>query len=152
MSKTRRVAAMMTAALAAVGLATTVAVTPAAAAVKGPHLITNWTRPVAPDEGTWVDLYWKTGKPVCDAEVTIDGKNVSITYPSNTETYTSFSKSANLKAGKVDRTAFYVIAYYDATTVVKLKATIVYNTCGDDAVEKTKKFDVKLPVMADTAL
>ncbi|MFI5936859.1 hypothetical protein [Actinoplanes sp. NPDC051494] len=148
MSKTRRIAAMTMAATAAAGLAAVTTGAPAAAAARGPHLITEWTRPVAPGTATWVDLYWKTGKPVCDAEVRLSGKDVEVTYPANTDTYSSFSKSADLKAGKTDRTAFRVTAAYDKSVVVPLEAKLTYHTCGKDAVEKVKKFPVKLTVVA----
>ncbi|WP_067496829.1 hypothetical protein [Actinoplanes sp. TFC3] len=145
MRKIRWVAAVA----AAVGLATVVTGAPAVAAVKGPHLITDWARAVPAHQGTWIQLYWKTGKAVCDAEVTLSGTDVDVIYPDNTERYSSFAKGSSLKAGKTDRTAINVTAHYDKTTVVKLKAKMVYNTCGKNAVEKTEKVSVNLPVIVD---
>jgi hypothetical protein len=145
MRKIRWTAAVM----AAAGLATVLTGAPASAAIKGPHLITDWARAVPAGGSTWIQLYWKTGKPVCDAEVTLSGLKVDVIYPDNTETYSSFAKSSSLKAGKTDRTAFNVTARYPKTTVVPLKAKMVYHTCGDDAVEKTVKVTVSLPVIAE---
>ncbi|AGL14860.1 hypothetical protein [Actinoplanes sp. N902-109] len=134
---------------AAVGLAIAGMGAPAEAAVSGPHLITDWARAVPAHKATWIQLYWKTGKRVCNAEVTLSGANVDVVYPDNTETYSSFSKSSSLKAGKTDRTAINVTAHYDTTSVIPLKVKMKYDTCGKDAVKKTGTFTVNLPVIVE---
>jgi len=145
MSKTRRVATMVAAAVAALGMATAMA-TPAAAACKGPRPVTTWLKAVKAHKTTWVTVDWKTGKKICDAKVTVAGRDVEIGYPSNTETYTSFSQSDTLKPHRTDYTAFWVWPDFDATEFAPLKATLSFNTCGAHAVQKSKAFWLTLPV------
>ncbi|MEV4639360.1 hypothetical protein AB0J80_18610 [Actinoplanes sp. NPDC049548] len=134
--------------VAAVAALTSVLIgTPAAAAGDGPRPIMNWVRAVDAHEPTWVDIYWRTGKKICDAEVVVEGRKVDVGYPSNTGTYTSFSQSDMLKPGRIDRTAVNVTAHYKRSAFVPIEATITYTNCKND-MEKTKHFELTLPVLA----
>ncbi|WP_148307891.1 hypothetical protein [Actinoplanes friuliensis] len=147
MNRTRRTALMAAAVMAATGLTTVTATAPAAASHREPRPVTKWIKPVEAHEPTWVKVYWKTGKKICDAAVTVEGTDVGIVYPSNTDTYTSFLNDAELKPGRPDYTAFRVRADRNRTTVVRLAATLTYNTCGDEAVEKSRTYRLRLPVL-----
>jgi len=146
MSKTRRVATMVAAAVTAVGMATVVAANPAAAAPKGPHPVTNWIEAVKAHKASWVEVFWTTGKKICGAQLTVEGGDVWIGYPANTGTYTSFSEDDKLKPKEIDYTAFQVRADYDRNEFVPLEATLVYQTCGAHPVKKSKTFWLILPV------
>jgi len=143
MSKTRRVAV---AAMAAAGLASVLTGTPVSAAASGPTPVTTWLNPVKAHKATWVNVHWTTGKKICDAEVVVEGRKVDVAYPSNTDTYTSFSQGDELKAGHVDRTAVNVTAHHDRSDFVPLKTTIAYTNCKSDAVKK-RSFWLTLPVL-----
>lgn len=148
MSKSRRIAAILAAAMATAGLAPLVTAAPAAAATSGPKPVSTWVRAVKAEKTTWVDIHWTTGKKICNAEVTVDGYDVEIAYPSNTGDYTSFSKGSTLKKHRVDRTAFAVRPEVNRTALVPLEATLSYDDCkGDDAEERTKSFWIILPVL-----
>ncbi|MFI7598914.1 hypothetical protein [Actinoplanes sp. NPDC049681] len=120
--------------------------TPAAASSGEPHPLTPWVRAVEAHEPTWVDIYWQTGRKICDAEVTVDGRKVDVGYPSNTGTYTSFSQSDRLEPGRVDRTAINVTAHYRKSAFAPIEATITYTNCRNDT-EKSKSFRLTLPVL-----
>lgn len=133
----------------AAGLATVAAGAPAAAAGKqGPHPFFDYVKPVTANTATWIDVFWDTQKPVCDAKVTLSGAKVEVVYPENTKTYSSFATADTLGAkDKPQRTSFSVTADYDTTVQVPLTAVIAYNSCGDKPVEKLKKFKVVLTVL-----
>jgi hypothetical protein len=149
MSKIRRVAAMVAAAAAAVGLATATTATPAAASRRGPHPARTWLMPVKSHQGTWVSVYWMTGRSICGAELTVASDDVGVGYPANTATYTSFSKDDSLSRGHVDYTSFKVWPTLDWSAYVPLEATLSYHTCGPQAVDKRKTFWLTLPVVSD---
>ncbi len=140
-------------AAAVAGLATAAAGAPAAAAAKvGPHPFVDYVKPVTANTATWIDVYWDTEKPVCDAKVTLAGRKVGVVYPENTQTYSSFATADTLgPADKPQRTSFSVTADYKTTVQVPLTATIAYNSCGDEPVEKLKKFKVTLTVLKGAA-
>ncbi|WP_305789190.1 hypothetical protein [Symbioplanes lichenis] len=138
---------------AAAAIATVATATPAAAAAKvGPHPFLDYVKPVKAHVATWVDVWWDTQKPVCDAKVWLSGRKVTVDYPANTATYSSFATANTLGAkDKPQRTAFRVTADYGKTTEVPLTAEISYNTCGDNPVEKSKRFEVALTVLKNKA-
>jgi hypothetical protein len=136
---------MAVAALVAAGLVTVA--NPAAAAGPGPQPVTSWLDAVPAGERSWVSLYWTTGRKICDAAVTVEGDGLRIGYPDNTGTYTSFSQSAKLKPGRLDYTAFTVHPRADEEQFRRLDATLSYNTCGRQAVEKAQKFRLTLAVL-----
>lgn len=144
MTNTRRVATVLTAAVAAVlgGAA------PAGAAVSGPQPITTWTSTVRPGQPTWVSIFWATNTKVCGVHVTVDAPDVDVYYPANTETYTSFSQSDKLRPNHVDYTAVRLTANYSGTTFVPLQTTMEYNTCGDDDTNQHDTFELTVPVIA----
>ncbi|MEU7906722.1 hypothetical protein [Actinoplanes sp. NPDC049118] len=144
MNGTRRIAVLAAAVMAATGLMTA---TPAAAGHHGPRPIIHWIEIVQAHEPTWVKVWWTTGRRICDAEVTVRGEDVGIVYPENTGSYTSFRRDADLKPGRPDYTAFKVDADYDRNTLVPLEATLTYNTCGSQAVEKARIYWLRLPVL-----
>ena len=146
MRKTRRGAAIV-AVLAAVGLMTVATATPAAASVSTPKPVTTWLSSVKPHQPTWVHIFWFSTKKICDAEVTVEGKKVDISYPESTGDYSSFSDGGDLKARFVDYTAINVTAHYSKKKNVALEATISYNTCGAYASDKTKTYALTLPVV-----
>jgi hypothetical protein len=126
MGKGRRTGAIM-AVVATAGMLSVATATPAAASVKdGPQPLLNWVKAVKAAAPTWVKTYWVTGRDVCDAKVTVSGKNVAVLYPSNTETYTSFFRNATLATGDYDYTAYQVTATSKRSKVIKLRVTISY--------------------------
>jgi hypothetical protein len=138
----------------AAGIAVVATAAPAAAAAKvGPHPFLDYVKPVKAHVATWVDVWWDTEKPVCDAKVWLSGRKIEVDYPGNTATYSSFATASTLgPEDKPQRTSFRVTADYAATTEVPLTAKISYNTCGDEPVEKSKKFKVALTVLKNRTL
>lgn len=168
MKKTGRLAMIVAMAAAAAGMATA---TPASAAGQeraakdGPRPLVNAVKAVKAGKPTWVKLYWLTERDICGARVTVSGSDVDVRYPSNTGTYTSFSKADTLAPGWADFTAFRVNADSAQTRTVKLKVRISYTRLPkhtlwpgvdhDDASckgpEHTRTSWVKLPVLARPA-
>lgn len=147
MGQTRLVAALLTAAV----LSPVATATPAVAAVNGPMPVTTWTTSVAPHRPTWITIFWATNKKICDAQVTVAAPRVDVSYPANTETFTSFSQSDRLKPRRVDYTAVRVTAHHSDRSFVPLAVTIAYNTCGRHAVDETGTFGLTLPVLKNAA-
>ncbi|MEV6598306.1 hypothetical protein AB0M36_15715 [Actinoplanes sp. NPDC051346] len=145
MSKTRRLATIV--ATVAAGLAPVATGTPAAASGGGPHPLMSWVQAVEAHEPTWVDIYWRTGRKICDAQVQVAGRKVDVGYPSNTGAYTSFSRDDSLRSGELDRTAVNVTAHYGRSAFVPLEATMTYTNCVSDEV-KVKSFPLTLPVLS----
>ncbi|MET8153407.1 hypothetical protein ACIBSW_31590 [Actinoplanes sp. NPDC049668] len=143
MSGIRRTAVLATTLLAATALTAT----PAAAGHHGPRPVVHRLEVVMAHQPTWVKVWWATGKRICDAEVTVRAERVGITYPENTGTYTSFRRDSDLNPGRPDYTAFKVDAAYKWNTMVPIEATLIYNTCGEHAVEKANVYWLRLPVL-----
>ena len=78
MNKVRRIGAVVTATVAAVGMASVGTVAPAAAARPGPQPVSTWLRAVRANTGTWINVYWRTDRRICDAEVRFSGARVGI--------------------------------------------------------------------------
>ena len=129
------------------GLVLTGTTMPASAAGPGPQPVTNWVDAVPAGERSWVQIYWTTGRKICDAAVTVEGEGVRIGYPENTGSYTSFSQRAKLKPGRLDYTAFTVRPRAGAGQFRQLEATLSYTTCGKQAVEKADKFRLTMAVL-----
>jgi hypothetical protein len=127
MGKSRRTGAVMAVVAAAASIAGVATAAPASAAVKdGPRLVVNAVQAVHVNEPTWVNTYWTTRRDICDAQVTVAGKDVKVLYPSNTKTYTSFSRNDTLAPGWYDYAAVRVTAKAAKTKIIKLKVTISY--------------------------
>ena len=149
--RSRRIAALAVAALAATGLATVTTTTPAAAHDRGPRPVSRWLDAVPAERTSWVAVSWRTGRKICDVRVTVAGDGVEIGYPENTGTYTSFYRTDQLKPGKRDFTAFTVRT--EDQDDLWLRATLRYTTCGRYAVEKVRKYRLTVPVLpAGTSL
>jgi hypothetical protein len=131
---------------AALGLASIAIGAPAQAATTGPRPLSDWVRAVQTDTGTWVDVHWTTDVKICNAKVTLSGDKLDVIYPNNTATFSSFSAGSTLKAKRTDYTAFNVTTSVDANEVVPFAAKLKYDTCGKNAEEKSKSFDLNLPV------
>jgi hypothetical protein len=141
----RHIAGCVTTGMTLALLATTAA--PAAASVEGPKLVTTWAAAVKPATPTWLELFWTTGKKVCDVKVTVEGADIDVTYPANTADHTSFSQSDRLKAGQIDETSINVTANYPTTAYVALKATMNYDYCAPKPTTKTETYWITLPVL-----
>jgi hypothetical protein len=121
---------------------------PAQASINGPEPVTTWLSPVRPNQATWVHIVWMAGKKICDVKVTAAADNVTIGYPANTGTYTSFGQSDSLPSRKVDFTAIRVDADHTAPSYVPISTLVSYNSCGKYAKTKQENFTVYLPVIA----
>jgi hypothetical protein len=141
----------ITAAAVVAALATTaVTVTPAQAApVPGPVLLVPAVKAVHSALPTWVKAYWGTTADICDAKVTVQVAGTDLLYPSNTDTYTSFSRDDTLVTGSTDYTAFRVTTTVTHTIVRAMHLTIGYRSwskegCTGSTVTRT--FYASLPV------
>jgi hypothetical protein len=120
----RVIVAAVTAALAA-GVAAIPGTAAQAAGKYGPRLVDKYVSPPVRAGATkWVKTYWTSPNDVCDVRVTVDG--VPVSYPANTGTYTSFSRSADLERGHYDYTAFRVTVPPDAAGSITVKLSVEY--------------------------
>jgi hypothetical protein len=147
MNKSRRIGALVAATAASVGMGTLVAPTVAEAAPRGPQPVSNFVQRVKAHTDTWVSIRWQTDRRICDATVTVNGRNVDVDYPRNARS-TSFSRGDTLRPGRSDFTAFRVDADFDRSGVALLRATIAYDNCGRRDRTIRKSFGIAMPVVA----
>src|SRR5689334_14597738 len=105
MKKSRRIGAIVAMATAAAGMATATSAAPAAAAERGPQPVSNWLTAVRANTDSWVKIYWRSTRTVCDVQVRVDGGRwVDVAYPGGRRS-TSFPRGSTLRAGRSDSTA-----------------------------------------------
>jgi hypothetical protein len=148
MNKSRRIGALVAAAVASVGMSALVAPTAAEAAPRGPHPVSNFVQPVRAHTDTWVSIRWQTSHRICDARVWVNGRRVDVDYPRNAR-FASFSRGDSLRPGRTDFTAFRVDADFNRSRVALLRATIAYDNCGRYARTIRRSFGIAMPVVAD---
>ncbi|WP_221325930.1 hypothetical protein [Actinoplanes sp. L3-i22] len=144
----RRIAATFALATAAAGL-TAVAAAPATAAPRGPQPVTAWLKPVRANVPTWVDIAWRTDRPVCDAQVQVRGERVRVEYLGNRRA-ANFLKGNTLGVRRTEVTRVRVTPENVAGGVAKLWTTISYNECGMRARTQTRTTAMSLPVVRNT--
>lgn len=84
------------------------AAAPASAAVPNLGLVVPLLAPMLPGQSGWVSTLWGAAADICNVRVTAAGSGLTVTYPTNTSTYTSLSKGDALAAGQTDYAAFKV--------------------------------------------
>jgi hypothetical protein len=149
MNKSRRIGAVVAMATAAAGMATVATAAPAAAADRGPQPVSNWLTAVRANTVSWVNIYWHSGRTVCDTQVRVNGGRwVDVGYPGNRRS-ASFPRGGTLRAGRSDYTAVRVDPDFDRSGIAQLRATIEYTSCGWNARTESKAFALNLPVIRD---
>jgi len=148
MNKNRRIGTMVATAIAVTGMATAGMAAPAAASsyYRGPQPVSNRLHAVKANQSSWVNIYWRTGKEICDVEVRVRAADVDIEYPGKRH-YTSFSKKDALRPGRTDYTAFKIDQDFRKSGTVRLRATIAFNDCDDHDRTLKKTFALTLPVV-----
>ena len=146
MNKGRRIGAVVAATVAAVGMSSVGTMGPAVAAEKGPRPVSNWLRAVRAYTPTWVNVYWRTDRPVCDAEVRVGGARVRVDYPGGGR-YTSFSRGDNLWPRRTDYTAVRVTPHFNRSGIAVLRATITYDDCRPHGFTRRSSTVLTLPVI-----
>ena len=146
MNKGRRIGAVVAATVAAVGMSSVGTVAPAVAAEKGPRPVSNWLRAVRANTPTWVNVYWRTDRRVCDAEVRFNGARLRVDYP-GWRNYTSFSRGDNLRPFRTDYTAVRVTPYFNRSGIALLRATITYDDCRLHGFTRRSSTVLTLPVV-----
>jgi hypothetical protein len=91
---------------AAVAALPVVTAVPAQAATPTIGLVVPILAPMLPGQQGWVSALWGTTGDICDVRATASGVGLSVTYPSNTNSYASLYKQDSLSAGHFDYTAF----------------------------------------------
>jgi hypothetical protein len=147
MNKVRRIGAILAATVAAAGMTSMAVASPASAAPQGPRPVSDWLHAVPAHTSTWVNIYWSTDRPVCDAKIRVDGgRHVDVSYPGN-RSYTSFSRDTSLRPGRTDYSAVRVNPDFDRKGVALLRTTITYTSCGWHARTMRSSSTVTLPVL-----
>jgi hypothetical protein len=140
-------------------LAPAIAVAPAApvhgAKTGGLDLVLPAVASMLPGQQGWVSALWSANLDVCDVQVTVAGPGLTITYPTNTGTYTSFDPASALATGNIDYTAFNVSVPATVTAPVTLTVTVSYNQLPPGQIKKdddlkTRKVDCKGPKGGET--
>jgi hypothetical protein len=151
MHKSRRIAAIFALATATAGLTATATAAPAAAApFRGPQPVTTWLRPVPANVSSWVDIAWRTDRPICDAQVQVRGERVRVDYLGNRRG-ALFSRGATLTPRRADVTRIRVTPYSIRGGIAKLWATISYDECGWRTRNQTRTTVLSLPVLRNTS-
>ncbi|GID64476.1 hypothetical protein Acy02nite_23570 [Actinoplanes cyaneus] len=147
MHVSRRIGATVALVTAAAGLVT--AASPALAAPRGPQPVTTWLKPVRAGVPTWIDIAWRTDRPVCDAQVQVRGEHVRIQYPGNRRT-ANFLKGSVLTPRRAEITRVRVTPDNGPGGTAKLWATMSYNDCGLRAPTQMRTVTLTLPVVRTT--
>ncbi|MEV0902086.1 hypothetical protein [Actinoplanes sp. NPDC049802] len=93
----------------------------------GPELVDKYAVPAVRSGATeWVKTWWTSKSDVCDVRVVVSAPGVTVTYPENTKTYTSFRRTADLARGDNDYTAFRVTATAAVTRWIDLRTEVSY--------------------------
>jgi hypothetical protein len=146
---TRRVGAFLAATVAALGLVLVVAPSAASAAPSGPHPVNQWLRPVPAGVPSWVNVWWRTDRRICNARLVVwGGSSVAIAYPGG-RSYTSFSTGSTLSRRETDYTSFQVTATGATLPLLGsalLRARLFYNDCGRFARTRATDTGFLLPV------
>jgi hypothetical protein len=147
MHRIRRIGTVVAATVVALTL-TSVAAAPASAASrpKGPQPVSALVSTVRSNQTSWVSVWWKTDRRVCDAKVVVWGNSrVDIGYPGN-RPYTSFSNGDTLSRRETDYTSFRVTPHVNGSAWVILAATITFNNCDRHARTQSRSTGFLLPV------
>jgi hypothetical protein len=145
MRRTARIALSVTAAAAALPLATA---TPAAAATPVVGLVVPVLAPMLPGQQGWVSALWGTTGDICDIRATASGTDLTVSYPTNTSDHSSLYKQDSLKAGHFDYTAFKLAVDSDTKLATSLSIKFSYSDC--NGATKTITAAAVLPVVATT--
>ncbi len=151
MKKSRRIGTIAATITAAAGIASVATAAPAAAAVGrgSPHPVSVWLRPVPANADSWVNIFWRSSRTVCNAKVRVNGgPQVDVAYPGHRRS-TSFPSGHTLRAGRTDHTAIKVGPDFDHSGLAHLRATIEYDYCGWQSNTEAKTFVLLLPVIRD---
>lgn len=127
----------------------------AAAKDDGLDLVIPVLAPMLPGQQGWVSALWTAKKDVCDVQVTASGPGMTVNYPANTDTFSSFYVNSALATDTIDYTAFDVTVAPTAASAVPVTLNVTYTQLppgqikkGDDL--KTEKFDCKGPKGSQT--
>ncbi|GLY01325.1 hypothetical protein [Actinoplanes sp. NBRC 101535] len=142
MQTTRRIVALAT---AATGLLA-VAAAPAAAAPRGPQPVSTWLQSVRANTSSWVNIYWRTDRRICDVEVRVRAEQARVDYPGNARSAT-FSRGDSLFPGRTDFTRIRVTPFLQRQGVTQLWTTMTYDDCGFKARPQTRTAVLSLPVL-----
>jgi hypothetical protein len=146
----RSVAAVLAAVLALVPAGTA-----RAAHTGGLDLVVDTLAAMLPGQQGWVSAMWSANLDVCDVRMTVTGSGLTIGYPANTATYTSFYTASALAQSNMDYVAVNVSVPATATSAVTLSFTVSYLQLPPGLIKKddnlkTKKVDCKGPKGSET--
>jgi hypothetical protein len=148
MSTIKRMIAAVALAGAAGSVATLAAAGPASAAMpRGPQPVSNRLTAVKANTASWVNIYWRTNRPVCNAKVAVDGgRQVRVSYPGLRRT-TTFTTGNTLRPGRTAATPIRVNPIARRSGVVVLRASMSYTDCGRHARTQWTRANLSLPVI-----
>jgi hypothetical protein len=147
MSTIKRMVAAVALAGAAGSVATLAAAGPAAAMPRGPQVVSNRLTAVKANTTSWVNIYWRTDRPVCNAQVAVDGgRQVRVSYPGLRHT-TTFTTGTSLRPGRTAATPIRVSPVSRTSSVVVLRASMSYTDCDRHARTQWTRVDLTLPVI-----
>jgi hypothetical protein len=146
MNKSRRIGVAVAVATTAVGMVSMAASAPAPAAARGPQPVSGWLRPVRAHSMNRVDVYWRTGRMICDAQVRVTGRWVDVDYPGH-QPFATFGRAGTLLPGHPDFTSVWINPDFDRPGTARLRAEITYDNCSFHARTRTDSFALTLPVL-----
>ncbi|MET3428150.1 hypothetical protein BJ973_007362 [Actinoplanes tereljensis] len=142
----------MIAAVALAGAAGSVAITlatagSASAAGRGPQPVSNRLTTVKANTPSWVNIFWRTDRPVCDVQVSVDGgREVAVAYPGMRRT-TTFTSGDSLRPGRTAVTPIRVTPMRRDSGVSVLRATVSYTNCDRKSRTQFTRSTLALPVI-----
>jgi hypothetical protein len=101
----------------------------------GPYQVDEYAVPaVKSGVSTWVKTWWTSLSDICDVRVTVSAPDVTVAYPEDTRTYTSFRRAADLARDDNDYTAFNVTVTSSATRWIDLRTEVEYTKMPDGSL------------------
>ncbi|GAA0562300.1 hypothetical protein GCM10010172_51880 [Paractinoplanes ferrugineus] len=136
--------ALAGAAASAVSLATAGS---AQATGRGPQPITNRLTTVTANTPSWVNIFWRTDRPVCNARISVDGgREVAVSYR-RPGRFTAFTTGDTLRPGRTAITQIQVTPMRRVSGLSVLRTTMTYNDCGRHARTQFTRASLVLPVI-----
>ncbi|GAA2649795.1 hypothetical protein [Paractinoplanes durhamensis] len=139
--------ALAGAAGSALALATAGAASAAPSMPGAPQPVSSRLTAVKANTPSWVNIFWRTGRPVCDVKVSVDGgREVAIAYAGMRRS-TTFTTGDSLRPGRTGVTPIRVTAIRRDSGVALLRTTMSYTDCGKRARTQFTRATLALPVI-----
>lgn len=122
----RRAAAVLVVLTAVTAVLAAFPASPAQAKTSGLELLVPIVPPMLAGQQGWIGTTWIATDDVCDVQVTASAPGLTVSYPSNTATYSSLFQNSSMLDGGIDFTAFNVTLSPTASGTITISLNVSY--------------------------